>query len=267
MKAKHNGFSLLQLAAILGIIGLLVVILYPIFGQAHGGSRRSCASNLKQVSLGFMMYLQDYDETFPLAAQSLEHEKNVLSGWAITHNTTGNAALSTAADEAAEKEKPFAASPLFPYVKNREIFRCADAPRNSGPLWFMMNDLASAAPAKTIANPARTVLFCDGEDFAGNAGHAYDPKTVSAPASYSPAGRVVLGVTMQTAPTRHSGGGFYAFTDGHVKWMKPRSVFFPSRFSDSSSHKDAKSGRILGPNPASDKEMQAKGLSATFHLR
>ena len=45
----------------------MAAILFPAFAQAREKARQtSCLSNLKQTGLATLMYIQDYDETFPI---------------------------------------------------------------------------------------------------------------------------------------------------------------------------------------------------------
>jgi len=69
MKNKHlKAFTLIELLVVIAIIAILAAILFPVFGRARENSRRSaCQSNLKQIGLGFMQYIQDYDERLPQA--------------------------------------------------------------------------------------------------------------------------------------------------------------------------------------------------------
>ncbi len=61
---KLNGFTLIELLVVIAIIAILAAILFPVFAQARDKARgATCQSNLKQLTLAFMMYAQDYDET------------------------------------------------------------------------------------------------------------------------------------------------------------------------------------------------------------
>jgi len=63
---KRDGFTLIELLVVIAIIAILAAILFPVFAQARESARSiTCISNLKQITLGFMQYVQDYDETFP----------------------------------------------------------------------------------------------------------------------------------------------------------------------------------------------------------
>src|SRR5499427_72348 len=59
----HRGFTLIELLVVIAIIAILAAILFPVFAQAREAARKtSCLSNVKQLSLGILMYSQDYDE-------------------------------------------------------------------------------------------------------------------------------------------------------------------------------------------------------------
>ncbi|RYG67765.1 DUF1559 domain-containing protein [bacterium] len=60
---QKSGFTLIELLVVIAIISILAAILFPVFGRARETARRaSCASNLKQIGIGVMMYSQDNDE-------------------------------------------------------------------------------------------------------------------------------------------------------------------------------------------------------------
>ncbi len=63
---RQSGFTLIELLVVIAIIAILAAILFPVFARAREKARQaSCLSNLKQLSLATLMYIQDYDETFP----------------------------------------------------------------------------------------------------------------------------------------------------------------------------------------------------------
>ena len=64
---KQRGFTLIELLVVIAIIAILAAILFPVFAQARDKARQiTCISNVKQVALGVLMYVQDFDESFPI---------------------------------------------------------------------------------------------------------------------------------------------------------------------------------------------------------
>src|SRR6184192_2824339 len=63
---RAAGFTLIELLIVIAIIAILAAILFPVFARAREGARRtSCISNVSQLGKSMMMYVQDYDGTFP----------------------------------------------------------------------------------------------------------------------------------------------------------------------------------------------------------
>jgi len=63
---RSKGFTLIELLVVIAIIAILAAILFPVFARARENARQtSCLSNLKQIALGYLMYVQDYDGMAP----------------------------------------------------------------------------------------------------------------------------------------------------------------------------------------------------------
>lgn len=61
---KKSGFTLIELLVVIAIIAILAAILFPVFAQVREKARAiTCISNEKQMALGMIQYVQDYDET------------------------------------------------------------------------------------------------------------------------------------------------------------------------------------------------------------
>src|SRR5690348_11021219 len=67
VRRARRAFTLIELLVVIAIIAILAAILFPVFAQAREAARKAtCQSNLKQIGSGLLMYIQDYDETYPV---------------------------------------------------------------------------------------------------------------------------------------------------------------------------------------------------------
>jgi len=88
-----SGIVALVLVLVCG--GILAAVAIPAFGSARKKAQQtSCMSNLKQISLGLLMYQQDYSGRFPPSGD-----------WQGV---------------------------VFPYIRNQQIFTCPAAPQEQG---------------------------------------------------------------------------------------------------------------------------------------
>ena len=68
----RRGFTLIELLVVIAIIAILAAILFPVFARAREKARETtCTSNLKQLALGMIMYISDYDQKYP--GQDIAH--------------------------------------------------------------------------------------------------------------------------------------------------------------------------------------------------
>jgi prepilin-type N-terminal cleavage/methylation domain-containing protein/prepilin-type processing-associated H-X9-DG protein len=115
---KKNAFTLIELLVVIAIIAILAAILFPVFAQARESARKtSCLSNIKQISLGFIMYAQDYDETM-LTCQYGGNNNDPWYPWVDWPNTPGNGWMAGFY------------TPLQPYIKNVQILQCPSQDTN-----------------------------------------------------------------------------------------------------------------------------------------
>ena len=108
---KIHGFTLIELLVVVAIICLLAAILFPVFTTVREKARQSaCASNLKQIGLSIIQYLQDNDETYPMAVQD---------NWC-------DPAKITQANCSGVEPVPMPVA-LNPYIKDTQIWKCPDS--------------------------------------------------------------------------------------------------------------------------------------------
>jgi prepilin-type N-terminal cleavage/methylation domain-containing protein/prepilin-type processing-associated H-X9-DG protein len=192
IRRYRSGFTLIELLVVIAIIAILASILFPVFARARENARRSsCMSNLKQIGLGMMQYLQDNDEHYMVA----DHDATPVYAWF---------------------------KPVQPYIKSEQIFRCPSMagevlnPRPDSD--YIINGFFAHGTAQaTFQTVAEQIMVAE---------RAKEADVLD----YHPWVDDHSGTQPEFAnigQDRHLEGSNYLFADGHVKWLRFASTLSP----------------------------------------
>jgi prepilin-type N-terminal cleavage/methylation domain-containing protein/prepilin-type processing-associated H-X9-DG protein len=230
-----RGFTLIELLVVIAIIAILASILFPVFARARENARRSaCQSNLKQVGLGIMQYVQDYDEKYPFSSDNADSSRIVF-----------NFSVSAPGDFT-----PLAT--IYPYTKSWQILNCpsatpsVDAPPlgNSSTNYFLngvifrINQGLSMA---SLSQPSSRVMIHESDKLVSYA--------AVRPADFGSGYLYWLALPFYS--NNHMEGSNMLFADGHVKWRKQSSICASDFGLLNSSVSGANACGVTNPNSAS----------------
>ena len=198
MRTSRKGFTLIELLVVIAIIAILAAILFPVFAKAREKARQaSCQSNLKQMGIGFIQYVQDYDELFP--------------------------------------STQYWGAQIYPYEKSTGVFKCPDdvntASSSSYPNSYSFNMNLGNQSNAACTSVAVTVLAAEFTSAA--AGNMTSPNDTGSAnntnGSFNTAVTVwgsltTLGTGTTSNPTIHDPSVMFLAADGHVKLLRPEKV-------------------------------------------
>ena len=260
-RRKTEGFTLIELLVVIAIIAILAAILFPVFAQAREKARQtSCLSNLKQLGTGYIMYTQDYDETFPLACQAPNRINTVYASPADL--LVGRGPGTNWGDLWYPTQ---GANAIYPYTKNYAIWACPSGalkeqfnPPLSVQIGFKpgvtpthitynYNGLLGASSQAVINSAADVPLLWEGgriayngSNLGGNPGPSPSagPQYWPFPLGTCPSGSAYGGAWYDpTGGTRivqaHVAGENWNYADGHAKYRRMGGTSFNTDY-----HKD-----------------------------
>lgn len=218
----NRAFTLIELLVVIGIIALLAAILFPVFNRARENARRSsCGSNLKQIGMGVMQYLQDNDEKYPVQASAAPEPYASFLGQPVTA-TNQNWIVS-----------------IYPYVKSWQLFKCPSAipykrtgggtagnPTGNSNTNYVINGVVAQISTTggrimpVIPKPSETIML---QEMYNSYSYALIRPNRPSGVSYYQYWNYD-GTTDPGTNDIHFEGGNLAFADGHVKWARQSSI-------------------------------------------
>jgi prepilin-type N-terminal cleavage/methylation domain-containing protein len=218
---QRRGFTLIELLVVIAIIAILAAILFPVFAQAREAARKTqCLSNTKQFGTAVMLYVQDYDEQYPLS---------------IYPATIGGSMRAFSVFDA-----------IVPYVKNAGIVACPSEPKamdwdavlgaapsgvEPSPGCFGGALGTSAGNFKYLSYNANYAVFQEGQGNPYFGGSGDPPVSLASLARAADTSIFYDGILLcdfkspiahlGKAP-RHHNGVSCTFADGHSKFVKGR---------------------------------------------
>jgi len=203
----RRGFTLIELLVVIAIIAILAAILFPVFARAREAARQtSCRSNLKQIGTALMMYRGDYDELMPPLASG-----DGTGPYQMPDNSTGTYVLWHHV--------------LNPYIKNFALFNCPSnkftaptlpyAGQYVENIGYGLNPFVSAIADAQVGRTADVIMGADSRYY------RVSPHSTDVPA---PSATNSVCVTTPMYPI-HNGVANTLYYDGHVKSIKPQSVY------------------------------------------
>ncbi len=241
----RRAFTLIELLVVIAIIAILAAILFPVFAQAKNAAKGiNCVSNLKNISLAWMLYQGDYDDGVVPRSYAIDGKTWTWHGAYIGGKW--------------DQKLGF----IYPYMKNAQIKDCPSATETvfttpayavnyayiyttyPGPSWTSnrrpINMSAMQAPSETI-------IMADA--YSGNGHPYYRTQDMYPPTAIA---RYWSGLT-PNVHGRHAAKTNVAWFDGHAKTMPITYQIYADPVKDET-YRNAKLGYITkGPwDPAND---------------
>ncbi len=242
-KRRSAGFTLIELLVVIAVIAVLMSILMPALNRAREQGRRSaCLSNLKNLTLCWIMYADDNDDKL-VCGDSGEYTGMKSAGLPFnkSHFNEKDWVLKDWEQTMTERVKKDAIinGALYPYTKTIKIYKCLTVERKVSESY------------NHVSPPVRTYSIMDSMNCRNwdDMGAAMLKKRMQIK---EPANRAVFlddggtcpsalgGWTVHTnkwqwwdpPPIRHGDGTMFSFADGHSdyhKWEDPRTLDFGKR--------------------------------------
>lgn len=131
-----RAFTLIEILVVVAVLAILAALLFPVFSRARENARRtSCASNLKQIGIGLLQYVGDYDDKMPRSFFGQFKDTTVV------HYKWMDA--------------------IYPYVKNTDLFLC---PCDTGAKYRYSGDMGPTESSEKYGSYGQNGAYRDADD-------------------------------------------------------------------------------------------------------
>jgi len=228
-RIPKKAFTLIELLVVIAIIAILAAILFPVFAQAREAARKaSCQSNQKQIATAFLMYAQDYDETFmPQLWNAAQYDSWWFSIQPYAKNARILACPSVNPGYVPQINGGKPSNQPAPNTTNQLVWQnlMGSVPISYASVESLVAQGNSGINLSQISAPAGKALVMDANHTLVNYWDNTGPQSCGG----SSCGRYALNGTTacpsQGLTQRHQGGLNIAFCDGHVKYYQGQKLF------------------------------------------
>jgi len=177
--ASKKGFTLIELLVVIAIIAILAAILFPVFAKVREKARQtSCLSNLRQIGLASIQYMEDYDETY--YPHRFNNDPSNLSQFDTTTASAGSTLSPTIT---------FWITLLQPYTKSYQVFECPSNPN----AWVGAEPIADGYCGGSLAKNA--AVGCGDYGYGGENSYGHNDTWMSPAGSFGVAGAPPVSVS------------------------------------------------------------------------
>ncbi|MBP7050786.1 MAG: type II secretion system protein [Phycisphaerae bacterium] len=228
-KGLRNGFTLIELLVVIAVIAILMSILMPALSRAREqGKRGICLSNLKNLTIAWIMYADDNDD-------------KLVNGDSGEYGITANGPYWVKSDWGSTmteyaKKQAILDGALYPYTQTIKIYKCPTVERKASTTYGQASkilrtySIADSMNCKNwdsmgapiikrralIKDPSNRMVFLDD---GGTCPSALGGWTV-----YTNQWK-----WWDPPPVRHGDGTMFSYADGrsdYHKWEDPRTIQF-----------------------------------------